>query len=75
MASRMVTSVFFGMIENGKQAISFGVFTQSESATQWIFADEEKMDRFNRGKIESPVQSYPLLVQEIEPLQSHLSNH
>jgi len=37
-ASRIVYSVSLGMIENGKHAISFGVFKQSASATQWIFA-------------------------------------
>jgi hypothetical protein len=34
IASRIVCSVLRGMIENGKHAISFGVSTQSESATQ-----------------------------------------
>ena len=38
IASRIVFSVCSGIIAKGKQATSFGVCIQSESATQWILA-------------------------------------
>mgnify|MGYP006892785107 CR=1 FL=1 len=34
IAFRIVASVFFGIIENGKATTSLGVLIQSESATQ-----------------------------------------
>ena len=73
MASRIVISVSFGMIENGKQAISFGVFTQSESATQWIFAVRRKWS-FQSTRWREWIRSHPSLVQDIEPPRSHPSN-
>ncbi len=42
IASRIVCSVCSGIIEKGKQATSFGVFIQSESATQWILAEKKQ---------------------------------
>ena len=41
IALLIVCSIFRGIIENGKHAISLGVSTQSESATQWIFAEKK----------------------------------
>lgn len=67
IASRMVFSVSCGINVNGKQATSFGWFSQSESATQWILA---KMQYSIVWKIfsKSIFHSHLLLAPCISPL-------